>query len=150
MTTANPLANDSGCLQLKACYLPLNFKGGLKGALPYFSVFCLIAADQIPPSNSYGGHDYTRGGRFECAPRRTFMLRTLVCLAALKFKCIAFLSFFRPCFPLLSPDFLCPLFYFYLSSLHFPVLSSMFCSPFSSSYPPTSTLFLHPLFTSSS
>lgn len=49
VTTANPLANDSGCLQLKACYLPLNFKGGLKGALPYFSVFCLIAADQIPP-----------------------------------------------------------------------------------------------------
>lgn len=119
MTTANPLANDSGCLQLKACYLPLNFKGGLKGALPHFSVFCLIAADQIPPSNSYGGHDYTRGGRFKCAPRRTFMLRTLVCLAALKFKCISFLSsfFFGPVFLFSPPDFLCPPFYFPLVSL---------------------------------
>lgn len=46
VTTANPLASDSGCLLLKACYLPLNFKGGLRRAFPYFSVFHLIAADK--------------------------------------------------------------------------------------------------------
>lgn len=31
---------------LKACYLPLNFKGGLRRAFLYFSVFDLIAADK--------------------------------------------------------------------------------------------------------
>lgn len=56
-TTANPRANDSGCLSLKACYLPLNFKGGLKGAFLHFSVFVLIAADKSPPTG-YRRHDY--------------------------------------------------------------------------------------------
>lgn len=46
VTTANPFASDSGCLLLKACYLPLNFQGGLRRAFPYFSVFHLIAADK--------------------------------------------------------------------------------------------------------
>ena len=52
---------------LKASYLPLNFKGGLKGAFPYVSVFNLIAADKSP-ATARGGHDYTKSALSVAAP----------------------------------------------------------------------------------
>lgn len=57
VTTVNPLASDSGCLLLKACYLPLNFEGGLRRAFPYFCL-PLNSCRQIR-RNSGRGHDYT-------------------------------------------------------------------------------------------